>query len=388
MSKPQSQWCESVLIASTLPTARAQRAYGRYAARVVFEMTPPEIYSHIELPLNHAVFDVKWMPNSAKFLAFGIQPNGSGVVRVYEMNGQRLEDVKEIEHPRGVKCGTFSSSSWEERNVASADFEGTLRIWDLEKPQEPVWTVKAHSHIINCIDGVGGSSDSPVAPELVTGSKDGSVKVWDQRQSHPVVVMEPEERRHDCWAVAFGNAYSAADRRVCAGYENGDVKLFDIRNLKVSWETSLKSGVCSMEFDQKYIYMNKLVVASVSSQITTFDLRTRHPEKGFAHCMETDKGNTTVWSVQHLPQDKDIFASTSGAGSLSLWKYCYPEKRASEGSDGSVEGVPGTLTLLCESKLASQPVVGFDWNPHMRGLFVTCAFDQTVRVGFVTGLDS
>lgn len=45
-----------------------------------------------------------------------------------------------------------------------------------------------------------------------------------------------------------------------------------------------------MEFDQKYIYMNKLVVASVSSQITTFDLRTRHPEKGFAHCMETVSG--------------------------------------------------------------------------------------------------
>ena len=46
------------------------------------------------------------------------------------------------------------------------------------------------------------------APELVTGSRDGLVKVWDPRQKgDPVATMEPGEgeAKRDCWAVAFGN---------------------------------------------------------------------------------------------------------------------------------------------------------------------------------------
>ena len=51
------------------------------------------------------------------------------------------------------------------------------------------------------------------APELVTGSRDGLVKVWDPRQKgDPVATMEPGEgeAKRDCWAVAFGN-YSYSD---------------------------------------------------------------------------------------------------------------------------------------------------------------------------------
>lgn len=353
-------------------------------------MASPKIHAYIELPVDHTLFDVKWIPHSAKCLALGRQPNGRGLLRVYEMSGQRLQQVQEVEQPQGIKCGTFRASSWEERNIATADFKGQLCIWDLEDPAEPVTNVKAHRQIINSIDGIGGSNDSPVAPSLVTGSKDGSVKVWDPRQTQPAVVMEPlpEERRQDCWAVTFGNAYSTAGQCVCAGYENGDVKLFDIRNFKVSWETCIKSGVCSIEFDQRYIYMNKLVVTSTASQIDVFDMRTRHPTKGFARLTTTNPHGTTVWTVRHLPQDKDTFATTNGDGSLSIWKYCYPEKRASEGTDGSVQGVMGSLSLLCDTKLSSQPITGFDWNPHMPGLFALCALDQTLHIGFVAGLNS
>lgn len=33
----------------------------------------------------------------------------------------------------------------------------------------------------------------------------------------------------DCWSVAFGNSYNDEERCVLAGYDNGDVKLFDLR---------------------------------------------------------------------------------------------------------------------------------------------------------------
>lgn len=44
---------------------------------------------------------------------------------------------------------------------------------DLEHLEEPVYSAKAHSQIINAIDGVGGLGIGAGAPEIITGSKDG-----------------------------------------------------------------------------------------------------------------------------------------------------------------------------------------------------------------------
>lgn len=40
-------------------------------------------------------------------------------------------------------------------------------------PATPVYTVKGHKEIVNCIDGVGGLGVGDGAPEIVTGSRDG-----------------------------------------------------------------------------------------------------------------------------------------------------------------------------------------------------------------------
>ena len=40
-----------------------------------------------------------------------------------------------------------------------------------------------------------------------------------------------------------GNSYSDSERCVCAGYDNGDIKLFDLRTMTLRWETTLKNGV-------------------------------------------------------------------------------------------------------------------------------------------------
>lgn len=37
----------------------------------------------------------------------------------------------------------------------------------------------------------------------------------------------------DCWSVAIGNSHNDDERCVLAGYDNGDVKLFDLRTNKV-----------------------------------------------------------------------------------------------------------------------------------------------------------
>lgn len=45
---------------------------------------------------------------------------------------------------------------------------------------------------------------------------------------------------------------------MAAGYDNGDVKLFDLRTQSMRWETNVKNGVTGLEFDRNDIEMNKV----------------------------------------------------------------------------------------------------------------------------------
>ena len=50
-------------------------------------------------------------------------------------------------------------------------------------------------------------------------------------------------------------------------------------------------------------------------------------------------------------------------------------------------GVAGTVNLLQNVTLSSQPIASLDWSPDKQGLCVCSAFDQSVRVLIVTKLN-
>ena len=51
-----------------------------------------------------------------------------------------------------------------------------LYLRNLENTERPVYSVKAHSQIVNAIDGVGGLGIGEGAPEIVTASRDGKIQ--------------------------------------------------------------------------------------------------------------------------------------------------------------------------------------------------------------------
>ena len=127
------------------------------------------------------------------------------------------------------------------RDVATVDYKGKLTIWDIERGTAK-YEVQAHSNVANTIDGIGGKGAEYGAPEIVTGGTDGCVRVWDPRQQAPVVSLEPSEAepiKPDCWTVAFGNSYNSEERCIAAGYDNGDVKVFDLKTNCLRWDTNL-----------------------------------------------------------------------------------------------------------------------------------------------------
>jgi WD40 repeat protein len=353
-------------------------------------MDKSQVVSLIEKPLNFSIFDAKWIPCSAKFVVLGCRTRGTGSLQIYELDGTDVTLVTETEKSKGFKCGTFGASSLRERRLATGDFEGTLAIWDIEDTTLPVYSVKAHKELINCVAGIGGQNIGCGAPELATCGRDGIVKIWDPRQREvPVAVMKPKEgeAHRDCWTVAFGNSHNNTDRVVCSGYDNGDVKMFDLRTMKLIWETNFSNGVCNIEFDRPDIPMNKLVATTLEGKVVVFDLRTQHSTKGFASLTE-NAHNSTIWLVRHLPQNRDVFVTCGGAGSICLWKYEYPAQRFLTDSKGVKEGVMGSLTQLHKANLSTQPISGFDWSPDKLGLAVCTSFDQTIRVLITTNLNS
>lgn len=83
----------------------------------------------------------------------------------------------------------------------------------------------------------------------MTGGKDGAVRAWDPRDpSAPVAAYVPADgaAASDCWAVALGNCYNQ-ECCVLAGYQNGDIKMFDLKAASVRWEANVGEGVCGVQ---------------------------------------------------------------------------------------------------------------------------------------------
>lgn len=339
--------------------------------------------------INFTPHDTKWIPCSARFISCGVSTKIKGVLKVHELDNGDLKNLLDLEEatPQGIKCATFGASRIEARNLALGRYDGILSICDLEQKNgrtgelRTIFSVKGHESIINAIDGVGGKHAAGYgAPEIVTGGKDGYIKVWDPRVDYPVVTFEQKGNAHrECWTVAFGNSYSEDERCICAGFDNGDVKMFDLRTNTILWEENCKNAVTSIQFDRQDIEMNKLVVAGLESKFRVYDLRTKHSRDGFAYLDELAH-RSTIWVAKHLPQNRDIFMTGGGNGGFNIYKYHYPKSRTRKHSeDNAPIGIPGSVELLNSRVISTQPVVSFDWSPDREGLCCFSSLDQTIR---------
>lgn len=65
----------------------------------------------------------------------------------------------------------------------------------------------------------------------------------------------------------------------------------------------------------------------------------------------------------------------------------YPAQRSKKDSEGVDVGVAGSVNLLQNVTLSTQPIASMDWSPDKQGLCVCSGFDQSVRVLIVTKLN-
>lgn len=91
-------------------------------------MNKTQIIEHVTEPVDYSVFDVKWVPSTAKFLAIGSNHNGTGVLQVFEMNENKAESVIKVDLPKALKCSSFGVSELARSKVAVGDFVGGLHV--------------------------------------------------------------------------------------------------------------------------------------------------------------------------------------------------------------------------------------------------------------------
>ena len=358
----------------------------------------PQMIEYVNKSLDFTPHETKFFPGTARIAVCGISPSGKGSLSIHELDRDG-DGTKELFRDlsfrtSGIKCATFGASRLGDGHLAIGSYDGTLSICDVkvahgDRNTSDLFSVKAHDGIINAVDGIGGTNCSYGAPELVTGGKDGCVKVWDQRTRLPVVTLNPDKSSsaRDCWTVAFGDSFNNEERSILAGFDNGDVKLFDLRTSKIVFETNVENGVTSVQFDRQDIQKNKVIVTTLESKFRCYDMRTQHPIDGFAFTSERAH-RSTIWISKFLPQNRDIFLTGGGNGGLNIYKYNYPKKRVGKhGQDGAPIGITGSVELLNSKVISTQPVTSFDWSPDRQGLCCLSSMDQTLRVFVVTKLE-
>jgi len=226
---------------------------------------------------------------------------------------------------------------------------------DPERLELPIISAKAHNSIINAIDGYGPLNVESKSSEIITGSRDGRIKLWDLRtELSPITVVSPDQQAADIWSLAFANC-GATERIFAAGYDNGDLKIFDQRSNSYIWGNNLGSGICSIEFSS--MGSDSYVLAGSLNGYHIVNLQTGQ--------VTNQKLDSTVWKIRHIPHQEDLYMTANGSGYLSLYRQDKPS------------------SPIGESKQTEHPIISFDWNEEKSGLYAAVSFDQQVRVGMV-----
>ena len=327
----------------------------------------PKIKLLLSKSLNYIPFDIHWLPYSTKLVSIGESFDSKGILQIYNLNLGKLSIESEYIQNYPSKCCTFGISSFSSRDLALGDFDGNLSVIDLEKGEFNYEIKKAHKGIIQSIDGLGIKNNQG-PPEIVTGGKDGLVKLWDLRSDKPCILLEPKDIKKnfpECWTVRFCDC--GFNKKVGIGYDNGDIRIYDLRMDKIFFGENLKKGVCNIEFDKKNIPVNKMIVTTLDSKFYLYDFTNYFQNQKKLY----DEVNTTIWGAKFLPQKRDMFVSLGGDGNLNLYKY--DKKDFLNNSNDK-------LNMLSSNYICSRPIIGFDWHLIKNGLACLVSLDNSIKI--------
>ncbi|KAE9393161.1 WD40 repeat-like protein [Gymnopus androsaceus JB14] len=138
-----------------------------------------------------------------------------------------------IQHGSKVQCTAISPNG---KQIVSGGKDGTVRVWEAISGEQ---TKELTGHQ----GGVWSVAFSPVGEQIVTGGNDGSVRVWNAASGEQVKELIGHQDRVQ--SVAF----SPEGKQIVSGGDDGTVRLWDLASeVQVKWLTGHQGWVRSVAF--------------------------------------------------------------------------------------------------------------------------------------------
>jgi hypothetical protein len=115
-------------------------------------------------------------------------------------------------HTRGVKSVSYSPDG---KQIVSGSWDKTIKVWDAASGA-CVATLEGHSFLVQSV------SYSPDGKQIVSGSEDNTIKVWDAASGACVSTLEGHTG--DVYSVS----YSPDGKQIASGSSDATIKVWDI----------------------------------------------------------------------------------------------------------------------------------------------------------------
>ncbi|EGG24834.1 hypothetical protein DFA_03079 [Cavenderia fasciculata] len=324
----------------------------------------------ISTKVLYSPFDVKWVPFSSSVLTVG-HSKDKGDIRIYRMSdidttnqsSNTLSLQNESRFENKIRCCSFFDSKNQSNRgyFVCGDFAGHLSIWNIDRMDSPITTIpNAHIGSVNAID-CGGNSNSQSSSELsysiATGGRDGKVALWDSRSSFKSVSSTHSfshnisQGKLDCWSVSlFGS-------NIIAGYENGDINVYDIKTNRLVSSTNFGFGVSSVNVNERQ-GLDNIMIGGNESQL----LFGSTSNDGIIKKTKEIKGDGIckfVWSARYSPHNPSIFSIAGNDGTVTMYD---------------------NYKKMDQVKLGEMPIIALDYNKDFPNLIATVALNRLISI--------
>ncbi|XP_030016093.1 telomerase protein component 1 [Sphaeramia orbicularis] len=285
----------------------------------------------------------------------------------------------------GTQSGPILALAQSSTYLASASDDGTVVLWLLSDlisgPDLPHALLKGHSGGVTCV------AFSPDGGQLLSGSKDQTLKVWDVSSSPPVLSKSIPHAHRDwitgCVWTPDSVMSSSNDGRLC---------LWDLEAgqsfREISWKSPLTSICCVGHYVISGCAEGALHVWNWETSVEICHI-TAHQQRIHHCCLLQNKEDKEI-----IPEDMTVLTA-SDDGMVQVWKPLQVEHFATfQGHSGGIhgvvlkEGVPEFVSVSEDCSLRC-----WTWTtespPSLRGPVTALCFsqkDDLLLVGYEFGL--
>jgi WD40 repeat protein/transcriptional regulator with XRE-family HTH domain len=351
---------ESLALASTNPVVARQlavaawRVFPTAQAGSAITTLLGEQQQNGMLPADPSIVRAVAFSPGGRLLA---SADGDGTVRLWNLaTGHPVgAPLRATSNPNGVRAVAFSPVG---RLLASANADGTVRLWNLADRHPVGTTLRATRAPWGLRGGVRGVAFSPDGKLLASADGDGTVRLWNPATDHPVATLHATRSPYGVFGVAFspdGKLLASAD------FNGGTVRLWNpLTGHPVGvplHTTGTVAGVRAVAFSRD----GKLLAsADADGTVQLWDAATGHPITTL-HATSTAGG---VFGVAFSPVG-NLLASADADGTVRLWDAATSHPVATLHATSTGHGVLGVAFSPVSRLLASADGDGTVrlWNP-------------------------